>query len=104
MDLNNNSDSDENADDELSDFTDEDLDELGIKKITFVNIGQYMLHLSNVNNENSDSSSTSTSDEERRRKVFLAIGKQMHNNEENSEEDLIMECISDSDDIFYLSD
>lgn len=102
MDLNNSSDSDENADDELSDFTDEDLDDLGIKKITFVNIGQYMLHLSNANNESSDSSTSS--DEERRRKVFLAIGKQMHNNEENSEEDLIMECISDSDDIFYLSD
>ena len=117
--MNLNSGSESDADDELSDVTDEDFDEFGIHKTTFMKIGQYMVELSNANNESSDSSiSTSTSDEERTREIFLKIGKQFQNqNKSDSDSVLTMEevfedfivlnnnYISDTDDdIFSLSD
>lgn len=117
--MNINSGSESDADDELSDVTDEDFDEFGIHKTTFMKIGQYMVELSNANNESSDSSiSTSTSDEERTREIFLKIGKQIQNqNTSDSDSELIMEEIfedfvlldnsyyisDEDDDIFYLS-
>lgn len=116
--MNINSGSESDADDELSDVTDEDFDEFGTHKTTFMNIGQYMVNLSNTNESSDSSISTSTSDEERNRKIFLKIGKQMHNqNKSDSDsivstdevfEDFVLlnhNYISDSDDdIFILSD